>query len=126
MFHLRLPSHQLRSGPGCGYNVSLLRILELQCQSINQIFAGKDASKGKLLASHFLSNANPFVALGKSSLDPADAISDYSELTDKELGVLDDWKAYYTKVGPCLSAGCDLLIPGQRYNVVGKLDNGKA
>lgn len=39
------------------------------------IFAGKDASKG----------------LGKSSLKPEDAVSDYSSLDEKELKVLDDW-----------------------------------
>lgn len=46
------------------------------------VFAGKDAS----------------AALGKSSLKPEDAIADYSGLTEKELKVLDDWFAYYSKV----------------------------
>ena len=46
------------------------------------IFAGKDGSAG----------------LGKSSLKPEDAISDYSGLDEKELKVLDDWVNYYTKV----------------------------
>lgn len=45
------------------------------------IFAGKDGSRG----------------LGMSSLKPEDAVSDYSTLDDKQLKVLDDWVAYYTK-----------------------------
>ncbi|KAL9932696.1 hypothetical protein V8E36_008395 [Tilletia maclaganii] len=53
------------------------------------IFAGKDGSRG----------------LGMSSLKPDDAVPDYSTLDDKQLKVLDDWLAYYTK----------------RYNIVGKL-----
>jgi hypothetical protein len=54
-----------------------------------QIFAGKDASRG----------------LGKSSLKPEDAVSDYSTLTDEEKGVLNDWYTYFSK----------------RYNIVGKV-----
>ena len=46
------------------------------------MFAGRDASK----------------ALGKSSMKPEDLSADYSELTELELKVLDDWVAYYTKV----------------------------
>jgi membrane-associated progesterone receptor component len=46
------------------------------------VFAGRDASK----------------ALGKSSMKPEDLSADYSELTEWELKVLDDWLAYYTKV----------------------------
>ena len=46
------------------------------------MFAGRDASK----------------ALGKSSMKPEDLSADYSELTEWELKVLDDWLAYYTKV----------------------------
>ncbi|GAA5838778.1 hypothetical protein JCM5353_000187 [Sporobolomyces roseus] len=53
------------------------------------VFTGKDASK----------------ALGKSSLKPEDADSDYSSLTDEEKGVLDDWEKYFAK----------------RYNIVGKV-----
>jgi len=37
-------------------------------------------------------------ALGKSSLKPEDADSDYSSLTDEEKGVLDDWEKYFAKV----------------------------
>lgn len=46
------------------------------------MFAGRDASK----------------ALGKSSMKQEDLSADYSELTEWELKVLDDWLAYYTKV----------------------------
>ena len=46
------------------------------------MFAGRDASK----------------ALGKSSMNPEDLSADYSDLTEWELKVLDDWVAYYTKV----------------------------
>ncbi|GAA6021107.1 hypothetical protein JCM11491_004418 [Sporobolomyces phaffii] len=53
------------------------------------VFTGKDASK----------------ALGKSSLKPEDADSDYSSLTAEEKQVLDDWEKYFTK----------------RYNIVGKV-----
>jgi len=49
------------------------------------VFAGRDASK----------------ALGKSSMKAEDLSADYSELTEWELKVLDDWVAYYTKV--CIS-----------------------
>ncbi|CAD6579545.1 MAG: hypothetical protein CYPHOPRED_000906 [Cyphobasidiales sp. Tagirdzhanova-0007] len=53
------------------------------------IFAGKDASR----------------ALGKSSLKPEDAVSDYTTLTPEETTVLNDWYTYFSK----------------RYNVVGKV-----
>ena len=57
------------------------------------VFAGRDASK----------------ALGKSSMKTEDLSADYSELTEWELKVLDDWLAYYTKVllTPC---GCGFGI----------------
>lgn len=48
------------------------------------MFAGRDASK----------------ALGKTSIKPEDLSADYSDLTEWELKVLDDWLAYYTKVRP--------------------------
>ena len=44
------------------------------------IFAGKDASKG----------------LGMSSLQPKDAVADYSELDEKEMGVLNDWHTFFS------------------------------
>jgi len=53
------------------------------------LFAGKDASR----------------ALGKSSLEAEDAVSDYSVLPPNELKVLDDWEAFFAK----------------RYNIVGKV-----
>ncbi|KAF8658386.1 hypothetical protein AX16_001995 [Volvariella volvacea WC 439] len=53
------------------------------------IFAGKDGSRG----------------LGKSSLKPEDAVSDYSVLDEKEMKVLDDWHSFFSK----------------RYNVVGRV-----
>ena len=46
------------------------------------VFAGKDGSKG----------------LGMSSLDPKDAIPDYSELSPSDMGVLNDWHAFFTYV----------------------------
>ncbi|KAF8069918.1 cytochrome b5 [Lyophyllum atratum] len=53
------------------------------------IFAGKDGSKG----------------LGMSSLDPVNAVSDYSGLDEKDRKVLDDWHGFFSK----------------RYNIVGKV-----
>lgn len=53
------------------------------------IFAGKDASR----------------ALGMSSLNPEDAVSDYSTLKPDQMKVLNDWFEYYKK----------------RYNIVGKV-----
>ncbi|KAI9862486.1 MAG: hypothetical protein M1813_004337 [Trichoglossum hirsutum] len=53
------------------------------------VFAGKDASR----------------ALAKSSLNPEDARSEWSDLTDKEKGVLNDWFTFFSK----------------RYNIVGQV-----
>ncbi|GAA5981668.1 hypothetical protein JCM10908_004559 [Rhodotorula pacifica] len=53
------------------------------------VFVGKDASRG----------------LGKSSLKPEDAVSDYSTLTPEETQVLNDWEKYFQK----------------RYNIVGRV-----
>ena len=33
-----------------------------------------------------------------SSLDPKDAIPDYSELSPSDMGVLNDWHAFFTEV----------------------------
>lgn len=81
-------------GPGCGYHV----------------FVGKDASRCALLASS--ASRGPSTdqvahgsGLGKSSLKPEDAVSDYSVLTDEEKKVLDDWEKYFQK----------------RYNIVGRV-----
>lgn len=87
-------------GPGAGYNVSLLSasttkdvtkgsMSYIDSSVFLQVFAGKDASRG----------------LGKSSLKPEDAVSDYSTLTEEEMGVLNDWFTYFSK----------------RYNIVGKV-----
>ena len=63
------------AGKGKGYNVShnIYASSFATNTASQQIFAGKDASKG----------------LGKSSLKPEDAIADYSSLDEKEKGVLD-------------------------------------
>ncbi|KAJ7657281.1 cytochrome b5 [Mycena polygramma] len=53
------------------------------------IFAGKDGSKG----------------LGMSSLKEEHAVPDYSELSEADRKVLDDWHAFFTK----------------RYNIVGRV-----
>ncbi|GFZ45491.1 hypothetical protein JCM24511_03217 [Saitozyma sp. JCM 24511] len=53
------------------------------------VFAGKDASKG----------------LGMSSLDPKDAVSDYSSLNEAQIKTLDQWEGFFEK----------------RYSVVGKV-----
>jgi predicted heme/steroid binding protein len=46
------------------------------------VFAGKDASKG----------------LGMSSLDPKDAVSDYSSLNEAQIKTLDQWEGFFEKV----------------------------
>ncbi|KAK1925462.1 cytochrome b5 [Papiliotrema laurentii] len=53
------------------------------------VFAGKDASKG----------------LGMSSLDPKDAVADYSGLNEAQMKTLDQWESFFEK----------------RYNIVGKV-----
>jgi hypothetical protein len=46
------------------------------------VFAGKDASRG----------------LGMSSLDPKDAVSDYSTLNEAQMKTLDQWDSFFAKV----------------------------
>jgi hypothetical protein len=46
------------------------------------VFAGRDASKG----------------LGMSSLDPKDAVSDYSSLNEAQIKTLDQWEGFFEKV----------------------------
>ncbi|KAF4880294.1 putative steroid-binding protein 3 [Colletotrichum siamense] len=53
------------------------------------VFAGKDASR----------------ALGKTSTKAEDVSADWSDLSDKEKGVLNDWITFFSK----------------RYNVVGRV-----
>lgn len=52
------------------------------------VFAGKDASKG----------------LGMSSLDPKDAVSDYSSLNEAQIKTLDQWEGFFEKVNAPRSA----------------------
>ncbi|POR39162.1 hypothetical protein TPAR_00632 [Tolypocladium paradoxum] len=54
------------------------------------VFAGKDASK----------------ALGKTSTKPEDVQADWSDLDEKEKGVLNDWVTFFSK----------------RYNIVGVVE----
>ncbi|CAI9627918.1 unnamed protein product [Alternaria alternata] len=54
---------------------------------------------------HVFAGKEPNRALGLSSLKPEDCISDYSELSDKEKQVLNDWHTFFSK----------------RYNIVGRL-----
>ena len=53
------------------------------------VFAGKEPNR----------------ALGLSSLKPEDCIPDFSALSEKEKGVLNDWHTFFSK----------------RYNIVGRL-----
>jgi len=75
------------------------------------IFAGKDASKG----------------LGKSSLNPEDAVPDYSDLPENEKKVLDDWFSFFQYVPNSLRL--EQRVPAlmfiskrrKRYNIVGRV-----
>ncbi|KAK7014397.1 putative steroid-binding protein 3 [Favolaschia claudopus] len=62
------------------------------------IFAGKDGSKG----------------LGMSSLKEEHAVSDYSELSDAERKVLDDWHAFFSKRYNVVGRVVDLPVPVKR------------
>ncbi|EAL17542.1 hypothetical protein CNBM1080 [Cryptococcus deneoformans B-3501A] len=46
------------------------------------VFAGKDGSKG----------------LGMSSLDPTDAVADYSSLNESQMNTLNQWEAFFEKI----------------------------
>jgi hypothetical protein len=46
------------------------------------VFAGRDGSKG----------------LGMSSLKPEDAVADYSDLSESDMKVLNDWHAFFSYV----------------------------
>ncbi|OAL54481.1 cytochrome b5 [Pyrenochaeta sp. DS3sAY3a] len=54
---------------------------------------------------HVFAGKEPNRALGLSSLKPEDCISDYSQLSEKETQVLNDWHTFFSK----------------RYNIVGRL-----
>ena len=78
------------------------------------ILAGKDGSR----------------ALGLSSLNPEDAVADWSTLQEKDRRTLDDWLAFFTCVSlsrllsdfVCLWVL--ILVPSarrKRYNIVGRV-----
>ncbi|KAK7187549.1 hypothetical protein DPSP01_003771 [Paraphaeosphaeria sporulosa] len=54
---------------------------------------------------HVFTGKEPNRALGLSSLEPKDCISDYSDLAEDKLQVLNDWHTFFSK----------------RYNIVGRL-----
>ncbi|KAH7398487.1 cytochrome b5-like heme/steroid binding domain-containing protein [Pyrenochaeta sp. MPI-SDFR-AT-0127] len=56
---------------------------------------------------HVFAGKEPNRALGLSSLKPEDCISDYSQLSEKETQVLNDWHTFFSK----------------RYNIVGRLQS---
>lgn len=63
------------------FDVSAKREMYGQGQGYN-VFAGRDASKG----------------LGMSSLDPKDAVPDYSALSEAQMKTLDQWESFFEKV----------------------------
>lgn len=75
-------------GPGKGYNV----------------FAGKDGSRG-LGECVWLERSSRLSCAGMSSLDPRDAVADYSALSEGEMNTLNQWEAFFEK----------------RYSVVGRV-----
>jgi membrane-associated progesterone receptor component len=78
--------------PGKGYHGAsklLYYITSFETDFGQSVFAGKEPNR----------------ALGLSSLKPEDCISDFSELSDKEKQVLNDWHTFFSK----------------RYNIVGRL-----
>jgi membrane-associated progesterone receptor component len=68
-----------RSPPGTIFDVSHKADVYGPGKSYN-IFAGKDASKG----------------LGMSSLEPENAVADYSDLNEADMKVLNDWHSFFT------------------------------
>lgn len=74
--------------PGKGYNV----------------FAGKDGSKG-LGECVWLGGVRALRCAGMSSLDPRDAVADYSSLNEGQMNTLNQWEAFFEK----------------RYSVVGRV-----
>jgi len=69
-------------GPGAGYNV----------------FAGKDASKGLGRFHCVGGTVQAETGTGMSSLDPKDAIPDYSTLNEAQMKTLDQWDTFFEKV----------------------------
>ena len=63
----------------------------LQRDLLSLVFAGKDASR----------------ALAKSSLKIEDCVAQWTDLPDKEKGVLDDWFTFFSK----------------RYNIVARVND---
>jgi len=82
-------------GPGAGYN----------------IFAGKDASKGLGEWLPAPAGGRGLMVSGMSSLNPKDAIADYSSLTEAQVKTLDQWEAFFEKAGPWYRlSSCRLTI----------------
>jgi membrane-associated progesterone receptor component len=79
--------------PGKGYHGAFCVMISMNLQLLigGLVFAGKEPNR----------------ALGLSSLKLEDCISDYSALSDKEKGVLNDWHTFFSK----------------RYNIVGRLQS---
>jgi membrane-associated progesterone receptor component len=73
--------HSLVGLEGTVFDVSAKADVYGKGRSYN-IFAGKDASKG----------------LGMSSLKPEHAVSDYSELNETDMKVLNDWHGFFSYV----------------------------
>lgn len=78
------------------------------------VFAGRDASKG----------------LGMSSLDPKDAVPDYSGLNEAQMKTLDQWESFFEKVSGGATGRGGRALRGkervsadaeQRYNIVGRV-----
>lgn len=47
---------------------------------------------------------SPLKRSGMSSLDPKDAVADYSSLTEAQLKTLDQWEAFFAKVGHLMTS----------------------
>jgi len=64
-----------------------------------------------------------------SSLDPKDAVADYSTLNEAQMKTLDQWESFFQKVSVgAVTHGILALrvhrlgfANGQRYNIVGKV-----
>lgn len=62
-----------------------------------------------------------------SSLNPEDAISDYSALDEKDRKTLDQWYSFFEKVRAvprfalAIKPAADFPVCLQRYNIIGKV-----